>query len=52
VEMGQVFLGFNPDIKRRFTEFGKSMHGYLTNEAILHAPESRTSSPTNSKGSN
>jgi uncharacterized FAD-dependent dehydrogenase len=21
------------------------MHGYLTNEAILHAPESRTSSP-------
>jgi uncharacterized FAD-dependent dehydrogenase len=25
------------------------MHGYLTNEAILHAPESRTSSPVNSK---
>jgi hypothetical protein len=25
--------------------FGKSMKGYLTNEAILHAPESRTSSP-------
>jgi hypothetical protein len=43
--MGQVFLVFNPDIKKGFTEFGKSMHGYLTNEAILHAPESRTSSP-------
>mgnify|MGYP002151175207 CR=1 FL=1 len=25
--------------------FGKTMKGYLTNEAILHAPESRTSSP-------
>jgi uncharacterized FAD-dependent dehydrogenase len=43
VEMGQVFPGFNPDIREGFTEFGKSMHGYLTNEAILHAPESRTS---------
>ncbi len=28
-----------------FTEFGKSMRGFLTNEAVLHAPESRTSSP-------
>jgi hypothetical protein len=25
--------------------FGKKMHGYLTNEAILLATESRTSSP-------
>jgi uncharacterized protein len=25
--------------------FGKSMKGFLTNDAILHAPESRTSSP-------
>ena len=46
VEMGHVFPGFLSQILREgFTEFGKSMRGYLTNEAILHAPESRTSSP-------
>ena len=46
VEMGQVFPKFLSQILREgFTEFGKSMKGYLTNDAILHAPESRTSSP-------
>ncbi|KRD63848.1 FAD-binding protein [Flavobacterium sp. Root935] len=46
VEMGQVFPGFLTQIMRQgFQDFGKSMRGYLTNEAILHAPESRTSSP-------
>ena len=46
VEMGAVFPGFLSQILREgFTEFGKSMRGFLTNEAILHAPESRTSSP-------
>ena len=46
VEMGQVFPGFLSQILREgFTEFGKSMRGYLTNEAVIHAPESRTSSP-------
>ena len=46
VEMGEVFPGFLTEILREgFLEFGKSMRGYLTNEAILHAPESRTSSP-------
>ena len=46
VEMGQVFPGFLSQILREgFTQFGKSMKGYLTNDAILHAPESRTSSP-------
>ncbi len=46
VEMGQVFPRFLSQILREgFSEFGKSMKGYLTNEAILHAPESRTSSP-------
>jgi uncharacterized FAD-dependent dehydrogenase len=46
VELGQVFPGFLTQIVREgFLEFGKSMRGYLTNEAILHAPESRTSSP-------
>lgn len=28
-----------------FKEFGKMMKGYYTNEAVIHAPESRTSSP-------
>lgn len=46
VELGQVFPGFLTQIMREgFSEFGKSMRGYMTNEAILHAPESRTSSP-------
>ena len=46
VEMGQVFPGFLSQILREgFSEFGKSVKGYLTNDAILHAPESRTSSP-------
>ena len=45
VEMGEVFPNFLSQILREgFSEFGKSMKGYLTNEAILHAPESRTSS--------
>ena len=46
VELGKVFPNFLTQIMREgFTEFGKSMKGYFTNEAILHAPESRTSSP-------
>lgn len=46
VEMGNVFPGFLSQIMREgFNEFGKTMKGYLTNDAILHAPESRTSSP-------
>ena len=46
VELGQVFPGFLTQIMREgFQQFGKSMKGYYTNEAILHAPESRTSSP-------
>lgn len=46
VELGQVFPGFITQTMRQgFRDFGKSMKGYLTNEAILHAPESRTSSP-------
>jgi len=32
-------------LKGAFEEFGRKMNGYLTNEAVLHAPESRTSSP-------
>ena len=46
VEIGQVFPSFLTQILREgFSAFGKTMRGYLTNEAILHAPESRTSSP-------
>ncbi|MDA8728815.1 FAD-binding protein, partial [Flavicella sp.] len=32
-------------LQEGFRKFGKSMRGYLTNEAVVHAPESRTSSP-------
>ncbi len=32
-------------LKQAFKDFGKKLHGYITNEAVLHAPESRTSSP-------
>lgn len=46
VELGEVFPGFLTQVMRQgFMEFGKSMRGYYTNDAILHAPESRTSSP-------
>lgn len=46
VELGEVFPSFITNILREgFVSFGKSMAGYLTNEALLHAPESRTSSP-------
>lgn len=32
-------------LRKAFIAFGKKMNGYLTNDAVLHAPESRTSSP-------
>ena len=32
-------------LKAAFKEFGKKMGDFMTNEAVLHAPESRTSSP-------
>jgi len=32
-------------LQEAFVEFGKKMKGYLTNEAVLHAVESRTSTP-------
>lgn len=32
-------------LQQAFIDFGKKMNGFLTNEAVLHAPESRTSSP-------
>ncbi len=32
-------------LKKAFVSFGRKMKGYYTNDAVLHAPESRTSSP-------
>lgn len=32
-------------LKIAFIDFGKKMNGFMTNDAVLHAPESRTSSP-------
>lgn len=46
VEMGSVLPRFiYNSLQEGFKLFGKSMHGYLNNEAVVHAPESRTSSP-------
>jgi hypothetical protein len=32
-------------LQKAFVDFGKKMPGFLSEEAVLHAPESRTSSP-------
>ena len=46
VELGRVFPKFiYQTLQKGFKMFGNSMKGYLTNEAVVHAPESRTSSP-------
>ena len=46
VELGSVLPKFiYHSLQEGFKLFGKSMQGYLTNEAVVHAPESRTSSP-------
>lgn len=46
VELGNVLPDFiNKTLQNGFEQFGRSMKGYLTNEAVVHAPESRTSSP-------
>ncbi len=46
VELGGVLPGFiYTSLQKGFVEFGKSMKGYFTNEAVVHATESRTSSP-------
>ena len=46
VGMQEVFPEFIHNIfKKGFQDFNKSMKGYLTEEAVVHAPESRTSSP-------
>lgn len=46
VELGSVLPGFiYTRLQKGFVEFNKSMKGYYTNEAVVHATESRTSSP-------
>ncbi|WP_142453401.1 NAD(P)/FAD-dependent oxidoreductase [Gracilimonas mengyeensis] len=46
VELGSVLPDFiHKRLQQGFRDFNKSMRGYLTNEAVVHAPESRTSSP-------
>lgn len=46
VELGSVLPDLiHKTLKEGFLQFDKSMKGYLTNEAVVHAPETRTSSP-------
>jgi len=46
VDIKEVFPSFiTKALKKGFRLFDSSMRGYVTNEAIVHAPETRTSSP-------
>jgi len=46
VEMDQIFPDFiTKRLRQSFKDFDKKMKGFLTNDAVIHAPESRTSSP-------
>ncbi len=46
VDLNQVLPSLiSKRLKKAFVAFGKKMKGYNSNEAVLHAPESRTSSP-------
>lgn len=46
VVLGEVLPRFvYQSLQKGFQEFDRSMKGYLTNEAVVHAPETRTSSP-------
>jgi len=46
VNLNEVLPEFiSKKLRQGFIDFGKKMKGFLTNEAVLHAPESRTSSP-------
>ena len=45
-DLGTLLPGFiYTSLQEGFKLFDRSMRGYLTNEAVVHAPESRTSSP-------
>jgi uncharacterized FAD-dependent dehydrogenase len=46
VEMDAIFPPFVLDrLRQAFIDFDKKMPGFVTNDAVIHAPESRTSSP-------
>ncbi len=46
VEMAELLPDFiHRALVSGFKQFDRSMKGYLTNDAVVHAPESRTSSP-------
>jgi hypothetical protein len=46
VDLRELFPTFiHERLRLGLLDFGKKMKGYLTNDAVLHAPESRTSSP-------
>jgi uncharacterized FAD-dependent dehydrogenase len=46
VDLKELFPDFiHEKLRLGLLDFGKKMKGYLTNDAVLHAPESRTSSP-------
>ncbi|MBI2259278.1 MAG: FAD-binding protein [Flavobacteriia bacterium] len=46
VDLNSIFPPFiSNSLKEGLKEFGKKMKGFLSEEAVLHAPESRTSSP-------
>lgn len=46
VEMDEIFPSFVVDrLRQAFKDFDRKMPGFVTNDAVIHAPESRTSSP-------
>lgn len=46
VRMDDIFPAFvTHRLRQAFIDFDKKMKGFLTNDAVIHAPESRTSSP-------
>lgn len=46
VKLGEVLPEFiHRALQEGFRQFGNSMKGFLTNDAVVHAPESRSSSP-------
>lgn len=46
IELSEVLPDFiYENLQQGFKQFNNQMKGYLTNEAVVHAPESRSSSP-------
>jgi uncharacterized FAD-dependent dehydrogenase len=46
VDLAEVLPGFIVErLREGFKAFDRKMKGFLTNEAVVHAPETRTSSP-------